>query len=127
MKATTTFARRLFRFALAVSVVLAVSPAAAAELVMFERDGCVWCARWDREVGQIYPKTPEGAAAPLRRVNLDRGSAAESGLKAPVRFTPTFVLLDNGREIARIIGYMGEDAFWGLLGKYLTTAYKAGF
>lgn len=127
MKATTTFANGLFGCVLAVSAVLAASPAAAAELVMFERDGCVWCARWEREVGQIYAKTPEGAAAPLRRVNLDRGSGTESGLKGPVRFTPTFVLLDNGREIARITGYMGEEAFWGLLGKYLTTAYKAGF
>ncbi|NWG26424.1 MAG: hypothetical protein HXY30_18740 [Pseudorhodoplanes sp.] len=93
---------------------------------MFEREGCAWCARWDREIGPVYPKTPEGAAAPLRRINLDRTAATEPGLRAPVRFTPTFVLLDNGREIARITGYMGEDAFWGLLGKYLASAYKAG-
>jgi hypothetical protein len=117
---------RLFGFALAACAWLAAPPAVAAELVMFERDGCAWCARWDREVGQIYPKTPEGTAAPLQRINLDRGVAAEAGLKAPVRFTPTFVLLDKGREVARITGFMGEDAFWGLLGKHLATAYKAG-
>lgn len=117
---------RLFGFALAALGGLAAVPAPAAELVMFEREGCAWCARWDREIGPVYPKTPEGAAAPLRRINLDRTAATEPGLRAPVRFTPTFVLLDNGREIARITGYMGEDAFWGLLGKYLASAYKAG-
>ena len=33
----------------------------------------------------------------------------------PVIYTPTFVLIDNGKEIGRIIGYPGEDFFWGLL------------
>ncbi len=46
--------------------------ASAAELVMFERAGCPWCRNWDREIATIYPKTPEGAKAPLRRVSLDR-------------------------------------------------------
>jgi len=32
-----------------------------------------------------------------------------------VRFTPTFVVVDNGREIGRITGYSNDDAFWGLL------------
>jgi len=32
-----------------------------------------------------------------------------------VMYTPTFVLLNNGREIGRITGYPGEDHFWGLL------------
>ena len=31
----------------------------AAELVMFEQGGCVWCARWNREVGPVYDKTAE--------------------------------------------------------------------
>ena len=37
----------------------------------------------------------------------------------PERFTPVFVLIDNGREIGRIRGYPGEDHFWGLLGTLL--------
>jgi hypothetical protein len=32
-----------------------------------------------------------------------------------VRYTPTFVLVDRGREIGRIVGYPGEDFFWELL------------
>ena len=36
-------------------------------------------------------------------------------LTSPVRFTPTFVLVDGNREIGRIEGYPGEDFFWGRL------------
>jgi len=39
--------------ALCAGVVLA-SAAQAAELVMFRRDGCSWCAKWDREIGPIF-------------------------------------------------------------------------
>lgn len=126
MNAIRTLASPLFGFAVMLLWSLGSVSLSAAELVMFERDGCAWCARWDREVGTIYARTPEGASAPLRRINLDRISVPEEGLKAPVRFTPTFVLLDRGREIARITGYMGEDAFWGLLGKFLASTYKPG-
>lgn len=105
-------------------------PATAAELVMFERSGCVWCLRWEREIGPIYPKTPEGRAAPLRHVSLDRGPPDHLALAEPVFYTPTFVLMNGGREIGRITGYIGEDAFWGLLagmvGKLDRTAEHAG-
>ena len=47
-------------------------PAFAAELVMYTRDGCPFCMRFEREVAPIYPKTAEGKAAPLRRVELLR-------------------------------------------------------
>ena len=37
-------------------------------------------------------------------------------------FTPTFVLVREGRELARIEGYPGEDFFWGLLAAMLRDA-----
>lgn len=91
----------------------------AAELVMFERMGCAWCVRWNKEVGPIYPKTPEGEKAPLRRVSLDHPLQTQDKLSPPVFYTPTFVLMQDGREVGRITGYMGDDAFWGLLGKMI--------
>lgn len=90
-------------------------PASAAELVMFERSGCVWCQRWEREIGSIYPRTEEGRIAPLRHVSLDRGPPKGLTLVEPVFFSPTFVLMDGDREVGRITGYIGDDAFWGLL------------
>ena len=91
----------------------------AAELLMFDRDGCVWCQRWDRDVGTIYDKTVEGKRAPLRRINVDRDKLDGVTLKSSVRYTPTFVLVDKGREVGRITGYLNDDQFWGLLGALL--------
>ena len=95
------------------------APAWAAELVMVEEDGCFWCARWNREISEIYPKSPEGQSAPLRRVDLHGALPSDLTFAAPLTFTPTFVLVDEGREVARIEGYPGEDFFWGLLGRML--------
>jgi thioredoxin-related protein len=103
-------------------LILFVVPVAsqAAELLMFERDGCVWCQRWDRDVGQIYDKTDEARLLPLRRINIDKQSEAGITLASAVRYTPTFVVADDGREIGRITGFISDDAFWGLLGTFVT-------
>lgn len=113
------------RVLLALPLAVSAWPAAAGsrELVMFVRPGCPWCAAWDREVAPVYPRTAEGRAAPLRRVDLS-AAGAEAWLAAPVRYTPTFVLRvshqERGwQERGRITGYAGEDAFWGLLGSLL--------
>jgi thioredoxin-related protein len=89
--------------------------ASAAELLMFREDGCGWCARWDAEIGPIYPKTAEGKRVPLRRLDLSDGVPENIKTKRAVHFTPTFVMVENGQEIGRIAGYPGEDAFWWLL------------
>jgi hypothetical protein len=86
----------------------------AAELQMYRRDGCPWCRAWDREVGPIYGKTDLGRRIPLRMVDLDRERPA-AALKSPIIYTPTFVLVEGGREIGRIQGYPGDSFFWGLL------------
>lgn len=89
--------------------------AQAAELVMFEQAGCVYCLRWEREVGSLYERTDEARTLPLRRVDIRDQKMSGITLASPVRFTPTFVVADNGREIGRITGYSNDNAFWGLL------------
>lgn len=90
--------------------------ARAAELVMFEDAGCIWCARFNAEIAPIYPKTEEGRRAPLRRVESGKTLPADLSFIETERFTPLFVLVEQGREVGRIRGYPGEDHFWGLLG-----------
>lgn len=97
--------------------IVPVQPAAALELLMFERSGCPWCLRWNREVAPAYEASEEGRLAPLRRINLDRGQPQGLGLAMPVHYSPTFVLVDEGREIGRVIGYIDASTFWGLLTK----------
>lgn len=111
--------RRHIRSARAAILALAVwAPGSAwsAELVMYTRAGCPFCVRFEREVAPIYPKTREGKIAPLHRVELRAGGFSAPSLKEPVVATPTFILVDEGRELGRITGYLNEDMFWGLLG-----------
>lgn len=91
----------------------------AAELIMFEHAGCPWCQLWHREIGPVYPKTDEGKQAPLRRITLAPAMKLDFTLLEPVVATPTFVLVENGREIGRLTGYRDDDSFWGLLGVLL--------
>ncbi|HEX6002073.1 MAG TPA: hypothetical protein VFZ16_22175 [Hyphomicrobiaceae bacterium] len=103
----------------ALALVAGVQSAAAAELVMFEDEGCSWCRRWHAEIGPGYPKTEEGRLAPLRRVNIRDQASAGVELKRPVTATPTFVLVENDREVGRLVGYPGRDFFYSLLGEVL--------
>ncbi len=112
--------RRLVKYfyciALFSAMFVTLRTANAAELVMIEQAGCVWCAAFDREIAPIYPKTDEGKRAPLRRVDIDRALPADLAFIQIERLTPLFVLVDKDREIGRIRGYPGDDNFWGLLG-----------
>jgi hypothetical protein len=117
------FAKRFAIFmmlALCAGVML-VGSVQAAELVMYRRDGCPWCAKWDREIGPIYPKTEFNQRAPLRHVNLDHDR--DVGLvHAPIHYTPTFVLAEDGKEVGRIEGYPGDEFFWPRLESLLERA-----
>ncbi|MGA0534215.1 thioredoxin fold domain-containing protein [Hansschlegelia sp. KR7-227] len=84
----------------------------AAELVMFEQPGCVWCQRFEAEVAPGYGNADEGRLAPLRRIDIRAQDKAGFALANNVRITPTFVLVNDGREIGRLTGYPGRDFFW---------------
>jgi hypothetical protein len=100
----------------------ALTAAAELSLVMVEEAGCVWCARWNDEIAHIYPKTPEGKSAPLRRIDIHAALPDDLTFARRLSFTPTFVLMQDNLEISRIEGYPGEDFFWGLLEKMLEKA-----
>ena len=103
---------------------IACSAQADPYLLMAEEDGCYWCERWHSEIAAIYPKTPEGQAAPLQLTDI-HALPGDVEFERRVHFTPTFILIDDGKELARIEGYPGEDFFWGLLGMMLEKANVA--
>jgi hypothetical protein len=124
----------ILRILLAVTLTIVLMPANAGKvfaqedttgfdpaltLVMMEEVGCRWCATWNAEIGPIYPKTAEGQAAPLTRLDVHDPLPAGLTLKRAAFYTPTFILVRDGTELARIEGYPGEDFFWGLLGVML--------
>ncbi len=110
---------------LATTSVDMVKTAGAAELLMFESPGCSWCQRWHAEVGPGYPKSSEGLRAPLQVREVGRSRDAGNLLAKPITISPTFVLVDNGREIGRIVGYPGADFFWGLLAELVAKMDRA--
>jgi thioredoxin-related protein len=95
------------------------SPALAAELVMFESEACEWCEVWDEEIGVVYDITNEAKVVPLRKVDIDDEPHADFRHLERIIYTPTFIIMDGGEEVGRIIGYPGEDFFWQFLNEIL--------
>lgn len=88
-------------------------------LLMVDDPGCPHCRRWDREIGVGYHKSPEGRLAPLVRRRMgDPELNAFRGLA----YTPTFILVNGGREVGRIVGYPGADFFYQELDELLRKA-----
>lgn len=58
------------------------------------------------EVAADYPVH----GIPLQRISLSQ--SAKLSAVSPVRGTPTFILIENGKEAGRIIGYSSERGFW---------------
>lgn len=84
-------------------------------LMMVERQGCVYCAAWWREIGPGFATSAEGRIAPLLTVQLD--GPYPDGIVFDRRpwLTPTFVLLQKGIELERIEGYVGQRNFYPVL------------
>lgn len=63
------------------------------------------------ETGPICPKTEEGKRAPLRVINIfDPVPDDLNGLQID-RFTPAFVLIEEGVGLDRIRGYPDDELF----------------
>lgn len=114
-----TLGRLVASTLLAIALCGTAVPARAVELIMIEQAGCMWCVRWNKEIGVAYDKTSEGKIAPLRRVDLHAPWPEDLKGIRPERLTPTFVLADNGEEIGRLRGYPGDEFFWVLLDELL--------
>lgn len=97
------------------ATLLAVPVFAQTHLLMAEQDGCHYCEKWDREIARIYPKTAEGKFAPLIKYDIEARTPKNFTLSKGVHYTPTFILIHDGKEVGRVEGYPGEDFFWGLL------------
>jgi len=89
-------------------------------LIMFDEEGCPYCDLWKEQIGPIYPKTSEGKIAPLVMMDISDPLPEDITFDSSPVFTPTFVLVHDGQEVARLVGYPGEDFFWGLLARMLS-------
>jgi len=115
LSATIMLKTRYFVVALALFSV----PVFAAELLIIEETHCPYCKRFNAEIAPAYPHTEEGKQAPLVRLQLGETLPEAYASIKPASFTPTFILVENGQEVDRILGYPGDEYFWFLLNEML--------
>jgi len=89
------------------------------ELIFVTSEHCPFCKSWERDIGQIYKKTPYAKKANLRRLELGDASSSLPANSASVFGTPTFVIVKNNLEIGRIEGYQSRDLFFWALSEYI--------
>ncbi|WP_413207840.1 transcriptional regulator [Rhodospirillum sp. A1_3_36] len=109
---------RLFRVFLVVGVLWGTLPtpiADAAELLFVEQPGCPWCAKVRKDILPAWPGTEVGKRVPMRRVDIAEGWPDDLSAIPREHLTPTFILIENGQELARLRGYPGEHFIWPLL------------
>lgn len=111
--------RMLARSAALLLITLFSSTFASTELIMLEEHGCVYCEKFNQEIGPVYEKTDEGKRAPLRRIFLHDTWPLDLAAVRPDTVTPTFILVSDKKEVGRLRGYRGDEFFWFLLGKML--------
>lgn len=119
--ASRVFASQFRLLALGIALTLSTLPGiaiAGTRLVMVTSDYCPFCQAWERDVGVVYDKSPYAPSLPLTRVEM--GSAMPEGvsLQAPVVGTPTFLIIQDGREIDRQRGYDDAEMFWWWLSEH---------
>lgn len=104
-----------------IALILLAAPivSGAAELLIVEEHNCPYCHQFNEEIAEIYPKTAEGKRAPLVRVWLHEPWPERYSNVKKAKYTPTFILVHEGKEIGRLLGYQGDEFFWFLLGDLL--------
>ncbi|MCW8917023.1 MAG: thioredoxin family protein [Magnetovibrio sp.] len=115
-----------------IAAILLITPAIltpqsvqSAELVYFGSSYCSVCETWEQEIGDIYPKTSESKVLPLRYHDIHDVRPKDIKFVRGIIYTPTFVAIEDGKEIGRIVGYMGDFFFWEQIGSLAKKA--AGF
>ncbi len=99
------------RFLFTLFLLLPAFTSQALELVFVEKAGCVYCEKWNADVSETYPKTDLGQQAPLQRMSKE-DAMERFELERGLVYTPTFLFIENGVEVARMEGYISEDFFW---------------
>jgi hypothetical protein len=102
-------------FLLAISV-CGAGPVKAADsrgqLVMITSSDCPWCEAFEDDVGEGYDRTEEALIYPLRRHDFYEPMPDDLAHLTPATMTPTFIVIRDGAEVGRIIGYPGAELFW---------------
>lgn len=90
-----------------------------AELLVFEAKGCTYCFIFRRDVVPNYLQSPRARDVPMRFIDVRKADMSQLPLRAPLTTLPTVVLMQNGREVDRITGYMGPEPFFHMVSRLM--------
>ena len=93
--------------------ILFAFPVYALELLMAHNPGCHICEKFIEEVAVDY----DNKELPLIIINLYKQpewfkEAYKEGRIKPIRGTPTFIVWNGRKELARIAGYYDKESFY---------------
>jgi thioredoxin-related protein len=98
---------------------LAPAPTRKVEVLVFEHADCIYCRVFRRDVLPRYREMIKADAAPMRFVDIQKSDASGLGLNSRIDTVPTTVVMRDGREVDRIVGYWGPANFLKLLAHIL--------
>ena len=89
------------------------------ELVVFETSDCAYCLIFRKNIAQLYAQMPQSRSVPMRFVKLEDTATAGLELNGQVNIAPTIILIRDGQEIDRIIGYTAPELFFDMVNHLL--------
>jgi hypothetical protein len=94
-------------------------PGPTLELIVIEARRCPMCQLFRDEIAPVYRATARAKRAPLRFVDVSFTDPATLNLVAPIEIVPTVILMRDGAEIDRLVGYTGPEIFMSVVGRML--------
>ena len=79
------------------------------QVLKFYADSCGPCKMLSKSLDSMYP-------LPIRVSEVDIETSPEIAQKYGIRGVPTMILLEDGEEIGRMVGYQGDRAVKDFLG-----------
>ncbi len=89
------------------------------EIIVIEVDGCLYCDVIRRDVLPAYQISGRSKLAPMRFIDINAPDVDRLSLKSPINTVPTVLILENGRELERIPGYVGREVFFNVVNRFL--------
>jgi thioredoxin-related protein len=126
MRAKLTILAAFFAFLLAygvssrAAVDSVASTPAVIELLVFEHADCIYCRAFRRDIASRYAKST--SKVPLRYIDIDKADIGGMSLNARIQVLPTAVLMKDGHEVDRIVGYWAPDNFLKMLAHMIARA-----
>lgn len=96
------------------------------QLVVMEAPGCIYCSLFRRDVLPSYQASQRAKDIPVRFVDVNDIATAKLDLDASVDIVPTFVLVQNNKEVGRIPGYVGPETFFHSINFLMTKVHSSG-